>query len=36
MFHDLFERNCHVRTAVHRDGQIFEVIEFEASLLNTF
>ena len=32
----LFERRCHVCTAAHRVGQIFEIIEFEAPLLNTF
>ena len=35
-FHDLFEQRCHVCTAVHQAGQIFEIIEFETPLLNTF
>ena len=32
-FHDSFEWHCRVCTAV---GQIFEIIEFEASLLNKY
>ena len=35
-FHDLFEQRCYVCTAVRRAGQIFEIIEVEAPLLNTF